>query len=176
MTIQPRVQTTSRDSFEKKGRSHWLDFRESRSCDDPKSLYVFTDGSSLGSYATVFVSVEPGGLKTLERVKWSPPTSTKNMGAEWRGMILALSHAPSDAKLIVVSDLLWLCAWLVGARKAEDPEIVGLLAEAKTLVNECNLDVTLVHHEGHQKGDPSDFTRFNTRADELCKEEAKRRR
>ncbi len=173
--IHPRVQTTSRESFEKPGRSHWLDYREGRSCNDPKCLYVFTDGSSLGSYAAVFVTVERDGLKTLERVKWSPPTSTRNMGAEWRGLVLALSHAPSDARLVVVSDLLWIGATLVGARQVRDAELVALATEAKALIAECGLDVTFVHHEGHQE-DESHFTRFNAMSDELCKEEAKKHR
>ncbi len=170
--IHERVLTTSRESANKKGRSVWLGFLASRSCNDWKSTYVFTDGSSKGSFAAVFVCpMFPNHReKPLEEfVAWKP-TATANMGAEWNGLLLGLKHAAG--KIIVVSDLLWLGAWMVGKRKAEHPETVTALKEAKRLIEVRGLDVQFVHHGGHQK-DSSDFTRWNRRADELCKLKAK---
>lgn len=167
-TIHPRVLTTSRESAGKKGRSHWLDFLLSRGCTDRSSIYVFTDGSSSGSFAAVFVCPTHQETALEEHARFKPPTETRNMGAEWNGLLLGLELAPKGEKLVVVSDLLWLGAWLVGARRAEHPEVVAAIARAKALVAERELEVRLVHHEGHQR-DRSDFTRWNRRADELCK-------
>ncbi len=52
--------------------------------------------------------------------------------------------------IIVVSDLLWLGAWMVGKHKAEHPETVTALKEAKRLIEVRGLDVQFVHHSGHQ--------------------------
>ena len=170
--IHPRVQTTNRESADRVERSEWLDFLPSRRCDDHAATYVFTDGSSKGSYAAVFVCPTHPEKALEEHVAWKPPTATGNMGAEWKGLLLALQHAPKGAKLVVVSDLLWLGAWMVDRRKAEHPETVESLRKAKEFVEQRRLDVRFVHHSGHQKDD-SDFTRWNNRVDELCKTKAK---
>lgn len=170
--IHPHVLTTSHESATKKGRSSWLSFLPARDCLDRSSLYVFTDGSSEGSFAAIFVDPSDPKSSTEEHVEFRPPTETRNMGAEWNGLVLGLERAPRGTKLVVVSDLLWLGAWMVGKRKAEHPEVVAALARAKLLIQEKGLDVRFVHHEGHQKDDSS-FTRWNCRADELCKKKAK---
>lgn len=166
--IHPRVLTTSRESASKKGRGEWLGFLPTRNCLDRSSLYVFTDGSTKGSFAAVYVRGADPAVAVEERVEFKEPTGTKNMGAEWNGLLLALGHAPKGSKLVVVSDLLWLGATVVGARKAEHPELVESLRQAKETIEQRGLEVRFVHHEGHQK-DESDFTRWNVRADELCK-------
>ena len=104
---------------------------------------------------------------TEEHVEFKTPTGTMNMGAEWNGLLLGLGHAPKGSRLVVVSDLLWLGAWMVGRRKAEHPEVIAALALAKLLIQEKGLDVRFVHHKGHQS-DGSQFTLHNARADELC--------
>lgn len=167
--IHPRVFTTSRESATKKGRSSWLSYLPARNCLDKTSLYAFTDGSSKGSYAAVFVDPDAPDVAREEFVEFEPPTKTKNMGAEF---LLALRSSPEGIRLVVVSDLLWLGAWMVGARKAEDPEIVGLLDSSRQTIETRGLAVRFVHHEGHQDDD-SHFTRWNSRADELCKAKAK---
>ena len=170
--IHPRVLTTSRESAGKKGRSSWLSFLQTRDCLDRSSLYVFTDGSSKGSFAAIFVDPSDPKSSVEEHVEFKAPTETRNMGAEWNGLLLGLERAPRGTKLVVVSDLLWLGAWMVGKRGAEHPEVVAALERANLLIHENGLEVRFVHHEGHQK-DESQFTRWNCRADELCKEKAK---
>lgn len=168
--IHPLVLTTSRESAEKKGRQKWLGFLPARDCLDKSSLYVFTDGGK-GSYAAVFV--DPGATAAREEhAEYEPMTETRNMGTEWKGLLLALRKAPEGIRLVVVSDLLWLGAWMVGARKAEHPEIVASLEQAKKLIDNRGLAVRFVHHEGHQEDD-SDFSRWNRRVDELCTKKAK---
>jgi hypothetical protein len=170
--IHPRVLTTSHESATKKGRAGWLDFLPSRSCADKSAIYVFTDGSSKGSYAAVIVDPSDPLASSEEHTEFREPTDTANMGAEWKGLLLGLEHAPRGTGIVLVSDLLWLGAWIVGARNAEHPETISGIARAKELVLERGLELRLVHHEGHQKDD-SHFTRWNRRADELCKAKAK---
>lgn len=170
--IHDRVFTTSLESAKKKGRSAWLSYLPARACLDRSSLYAFTDGSSKGSYAAVFVDPSAPDVAREEFVEFEPPTSTRNMGAEWRGLLLALRMSPEGIRLVVVSDLLWLGAWMVGVRNAEHPETIEFIDAAKQVIENRGLAVRFVHHGGHQDDD-SHFTRWNKRADELCRTKAK---
>lgn len=167
MPLPDHVETTSERSAGMKNRP-WLKLRASRACDDPAQVYAFTDGSTRGSYAAVLVRA---GV-AQEEARWSPPTKTRNVGAEWSGFVLGLELAPPRVKLTVVVDLLWIHAQLIDVRATKEPEIVEKLARAKALIAEKQLELTLVHHDGHQT-DASDFTRWNARADELCDAKAK---
>jgi hypothetical protein len=163
MPLPDHVETTSERSAAMKGRP-WLRLRAGRACDDPRSVYAFTDGSTRGSYAAVLVQ---RGALLKEEARWRPPTPTRNVGAEWDGFVLGLELAPPKAKLTIVVDLLWIHAQLIDVRRTLDAEIVEKLERARALISKKTLELTLVHHDGHQTDD-SDFTRWNARADELC--------
>ena len=165
-TLPDHVLTTSPKSFGKNGRQ-WLRLTNDREL-RAGLWHVFTDGSSLGSRAAVVVS--PDGEVTRHS-EWEPPTKTRNIGTEWEGLLLGLRAAPHGVRLVIVVDLLWVHAQLVGCRRTLEPETKIQLAEAKRLVDYKRLDLVLIHHEGHQEDD-SAFTRWNVEADRLCTEKA----
>lgn len=162
MAFPDHVWTTSERSAGMKGRP-WLRYRAGRDCVEPR-IYAFTDGSSRGSYAAVLV--HPGG-SSEQQVHWREPTKTRNVGAEWDAFVLGLEMSPKAARLTSVVDLLWIHAQLIGVRDTIEPEIVQKLERAKRLIETRELDLVLVHHDGHQK-DASDFTKWNAVADRLC--------
>lgn len=168
MPLPDHVWTTSPRSAGMKGRP-WLRYREARACCEP-GLFVFSDGSTKGSYAAVLV--DAAGRLVREEVRWRAPTKTRNVGAEWDAFVLGLELGPADAKLTAVVDLLWVHAQLIGVRRTLEPEIVEKLERARRLIEEKRLELVLVHHDGHQE-DASDFTRWNARADELCSAKAR---
>jgi hypothetical protein len=169
MPLPDHVWTTSERSAGMKGRP-WLRFREARTCCEA-DIYIFTDGSTKGSYAAVVVDAR--GQVIAEECRWRAPTKTRNVGAEWDAFVLGLELAPPGVRLTIVVDLLWIHAQLIGVRKTHEPEIVEKLERARRLIDEKRLDLVLVHHDGHQE-DASDFTRWNARADALCTAKAKR--
>ena len=168
MPLLDHVETTSERSAAMKGRP-WLRLRAGRACDDPATLYAFTDGSTRGSYAAVLVQA---GRAVKEECRWRPPTPTRNVGAEWDAFVLGLELAPPRARLTIVVDLLWIHAQLIDVRRTLDAELVEKLERARALVSKKQLELTLVHHDGHQTDD-SDFTRWNARADALCDAKAR---
>ena len=107
-----------------------------------------------------------------EECRWRPPTPTRNVGAEWDAFVLGLWLAPPRARLTIVVDLLWIHAQLIDVRRTLDAEIVEKLERARALISKKTLELTLVHHDGHQT-DASDFTRWNARADALCDAKAR---
>jgi hypothetical protein len=169
MALPDHVWTTSERSAAIKGRP-WLKLLRERRC--LGGLYVFTDGSTLGSYAAVLV--DPATDRVEEAARWRPPTETRNVGAEWDGFILGLELLPVKARATMVVDLLWIHAQLIGVRRTVHAEIVEKLARARQLIEEKELELVLVHHDGHQ-ADASDFSRWNARADASCAEAARRR-
>jgi hypothetical protein len=158
MPLPDHVLTTSERSAAIKGRP-WLRLLRERRC--LEGLYMFTDGSTLGSYAAVLVNPATGRVE--EAARWRPPTKTRNVGAEWDGLVLGLELLPVRARATMVVDLLWIHAQLIGVRRTVHAEII-----------EKELGLVLVHHDGHQ-ADASDFTRGNARADASCAEAARRR-
>jgi hypothetical protein len=168
-SLPQHIETTSERSAAIKGRP-WLRFRRDRSCCE--GLHVFTDGSTLGSYAAVLV--DPTG-RVEESSRWRQPTRTRNVGAEWDGFLLGLELLPEKTRATIVVDLLWIHAQLIGVRRTIDDEIVKKLNEARRLIEEKQFELVLVHHDGHQK-DASDFPRWNAHADALCAEAAKRKK
>lgn len=168
--LPDHVETTSERSAAMKGRP-WLRFRSERSC--RQGLHVFTDGSTLGSYAAVLV--DPATGRVEEASRWREPTPTRNIGAEWDGFLLGLELLTEKTRATVVVDLLWIHAQLIGVRRTIDAEILTKLGKARRLIDEKELELVLVHHDGHQR-DASDFTRWNARADALCAEAARRKK
>jgi hypothetical protein len=112
MPLPDHVLTTSERSAAIKGRP-WLRLLRERRC--LEGLYMFTDGSTLGSYAAVLVNPATGRVE--EAARWRPPTKTRNVGAEWDGLVLGLELLPVRARATMVVDLLWIHAQLIGVRR-----------------------------------------------------------
>jgi ribonuclease HI len=157
------AQSTNPKTVAVKHQAKWVSFRTDRSCSGDR-IYVFTDGSSLGGFAAVFVF--PDG-HVRRQAAWVEPTGTRNVGAEMNGLLLGLKNAPLGAKICVVSDYLGCAAWLTGAWKIKDVEVRDKVNRALGIIEGRDLDVVYCHHGGHQK-DPSDFTRWNSEADRLA--------
>ena len=170
MPLPDHVLTTSERSATIKGRP-WLRLLRERRC--LEGLYVFTDGSTLGGYAAVVVN--PATDEVEQVARWRPPTLTRNVGAEWDGFVLGLELLPVKARATMVVDLLWIHAQLIGVRRAVHAEVAKKLARAWQLIEEKELELVLVHHDGHQ-ADASEFTRWNARADALCAKAARQAR
>ena len=168
MPLPDHILTTSERAAAIKGRP-WLRLLRERRC--LEGVYVFSDGSTLGSYAAVLV--DPATNRVEEASRWRRPTKTRNVGAEWDGFVLGLGLLPVKARATMVVDLLWIHAQLIGVRRTVDAEIVEKLARARQLIEEKQLELVLVHHDGHQ-ADASDFTRWNARADASCAAAARR--
>jgi len=145
-------------------------FRESRTVDD-SAFFVFTDGSSLGAYAAVIAR----GAEIVTVGGFSPPTHTRNVGAELRGAKLGLEHVPDGARVVLVFDYLGVGAWMTGNWQARDVEVQEITGQIRSIIKTKCLDVVFVHHRGHQK--PRDeldlFTRYNAAADAHCSKLAK---
>lgn len=146
-------------------------YRESRSIDE-SAFFVFTDGSSRGSFAAVIVR----GAEAAATVGgFEPPTHTRNVGAELKGARLGLQSVPEGSKVVLVSDYLGVGAWMTGNWQARDPEVREITRQMRSIIEVRRLDVIYVHHRGHQK--PRDihdlFTRYNAAADEHCTKLAK---
>jgi len=149
----------------------WVRHRKSRSL-EPGRIYVFSDGSSLGSYAAVTVCKRAdGGTNVVwEGAGFEPMTKTRNIRAELDGVILGLtSGVPSDGSLpvVLVYDYFGIGAWLSGNWRIKEPEVQERITKLKKIIAERRLKVSFIHHGGHQKDD-SDLTKWNNRADQLA--------
>lgn len=140
----------------------WVRHRKSREIEGDH-VYVFSDGSSLGSYAAVVVS--PKGV-TRHGDK-APMTSTRNVGAELNGAILGLSNVESGSSVVLVFDYMGVGAWLTENWKIKDPEVQSKIDALRLVIKTKRLTVHYIHHAGHQR-DGSAFTRWNAEADALC--------
>jgi ribonuclease HI len=163
MPVRAEVYSTWPKTVAVPHQAKWVSLLEDKNLAQGK-LYAFTDGSSNGGYGVVLVE---GGGEVSQHSGWEKPTSTKNVGAELNAMLLALRHAPEDSELIVVSDYLGIAAWMTGNWNIKDPEVREKIRLAKELVETKDLDVMFCHHKGHQR-DASDFTLWNSTADELA--------
>lgn len=144
-------------------QAKWITLLEDKDLQEG-NLYAFTDGSSNGGFGVVIV--EQGGDVTCTS-GWKKPTSTKNVGAELNAMILALESVPAGREVIIVSDYLGIAAWMTNNWRIKDPEVRETIRLAEELIKDKNLTVTFGHHKGHQR-DGSDFTLWNSKADDLA--------
>ena len=143
----------------------WINYRESRDCDD-STTWIFTDGSSNGGFGAVAVR---DGEHIKKARGFETPGKTRNIAAELNGLLLALGLARQDESITVVSDYLGVAAWMTNNWRIKEPDVRVKINEAKKIVAAKNLKVDYCHHGGHQR-DNSDFTKFNNIADELAGE------
>ena len=134
--------------------------------EDLADLYGFTDGSSTGSYAAVLIDKEG---RISEHSRHVPQSQTRNVAAEIMAVGLALNFAPRGSRVVIVSDYMGTGLWLHGCygfKCADSTRRIRLLLH---LIAARKLSVDFIHHRGHQ-ADQSDFTIYNNRADELCRQ------
>lgn len=159
------VESTHLKTTQISHQSRWITYRASRDCDDSRT-WIFTDGSSNGGFGA---AIRRPGEPLLEANGYEAPTSTKNVGAELNGLLLALREARGGEQITVVSDYLGVAAWMTGNWQIKDQEVRSKINEAKSLIKQKSLGVNFCHHRGHQK-DSSEFTRLNNIADRLASE------
>lgn len=148
----------------------WLKFRKDRSVKSD-AIYIFSDGSSSGWHGAVII--DPG--KTIRYRSSFEETPNRNINAEFNGAILGLEAIVPNSKINLIHDLLGLGAWIIGAWKINKPAVKQKTDQIKNIIKDKNLDVSWVHHAGHQnkkKGERpicnSQFTHYNCQADQLC--------
>lgn len=156
------VESTSQRTIAVPHQAKWITLREDRSC-DPDTTYAFTDGSSLGGFGAVLVR----GEEILSAFGRIDPDTTRNVGAELEGLILALRHAREGEEMVIVSDYLGVAAWMTGNWRIKTPEVQERVARAERIIEAKGLIVSFCHHAGHQS-DASDFTHYNALADRLA--------
>jgi len=121
--------------------------------------YSFSDGSSTGWHAAVIIPPKRDQVHFV--AKWLDHEGTRNVSAEAAAYLLALQNLPSEAKtLINVSDFLFVGAHDTDNRNAHHKLIKRIYKDAREIREGRSLEVTHIHHPGHQK-DSSDFTKFN---------------
>lgn len=147
-------------------RNSWVDYRESRELDPADRWWIFTDGSTTGWHGAVIIA--PGPSRTITFLSaYKQQTSTRNVGAEINGLILALENLPPRIQGFVVSDLLGVGAWATGHFERNNPEVITKYRKIDHLIRSRGHDLTFVHHGGHQR-DSTAFTTWNCVADKLC--------
>lgn len=151
----------------------WVRFRAERRVDD-SAFFVFSDGSSTGSFAAV---VAKGSVEPTVIDGFAEPTTTRNVGAELNGARLGLQQVPDDSTVVLVFDYIGVGAWLTGNWKIKDPEVAEKIADMKRIIATKRLQISYVHHRGHQKVASEDdhFSRLNGAADARCVAVAKAR-
>jgi ribonuclease HI len=166
------IESTCPKTAKQKRKVDWVVFRPSRKIDS-RDAFIFTDGSSLGSFAAVVVQLDAQGSMLSESYTgYEKPTHTLNIGAELNGALLGLSNAPEGTTVVLVSDYLGIGAWLTGRWNVKDLEVAARVGAIREVIRARKLDVRYVHHRGHQRTQ-DDFTRFNREADRLATEAAR---
>ncbi len=154
-------------------RNGWVDYRESRDLEPIARWWIFTDGSTTGWHGAVIIA--PGPPRTITFLSaYKKRTSTRNVGAEINGLILALENLPPQVQGFVVSDFLGVGAWATGHWAQNDPEVITKYRKIDHLISSRGHDLTFVHHGGHQR-DSTAFTTWNCVADKLCAPREKHR-
>ena len=155
-------------SFKSASRRAWLGYTKDKAR-AAGMAYVSSDGSSTGWHACV-VAPADGRDTLLLRARHGDMQGTRNVGAEAAGFALGIATLPAGiARATALADFLNALAFDCGAATARHPLLAATyarVAETKAARFPDGLDLTRVHHPGHQK-DASWFTRLNRAADHL---------
>jgi len=168
------VQTTQVKTATARQYSGHVRLRRSRAVSrDHDRAWVFTDGATRGSYAAVVLSP---GQEPLHLSRFVGPMNLpqRNVTAEMMGVALGLNAVPEGSRVMVVSDYMGTGCWLAGQWKIKNPDALLRLRLIARLIRTRGLEVSFIHHKGHQVDD-TDFTRWNNAADKLCEEAAEER-
>ena len=118
--------------------------KKSRKSATPKKqqVQVFVDGAGCrpGGDGSGFAWIRPAtGEKYIEPVR-----GLTNNEAEYRGLISALKSLPKGSAAVIFSDSQLMCFQYTGEYKVADPKLQRLLAEARQIVMENRLTITVV--------------------------------
>jgi hypothetical protein len=168
------METTDLKSSRVNYKTNWLRFRADRST-TPDRVWVFTDGSTTGWHAASLVV--PNQF-TRSVARFYEFHATRNIAAELNGLLLGLEIAPEKSTLSIVHDFIGCGAWTIGAWEIKSDAVLERITKARKLVEDKKLDVSFIHHAGHQnkkkKDRPichSDFTKWNCTCDRMCEEQ-----
>jgi hypothetical protein len=135
---------------------------------DPSTWWVFSDGSSNGSYGAVTLVVHDGRFVGLiGRTRKGARTESRNVRAEVLGVALGISRIPVGSRVRVVIDYDGTAAWLAGQWRIKKTDVFMALKALIRVVEERRLSLSFIHHRGHQQ-DGSGFSVLNGLADWLA--------
>jgi hypothetical protein len=160
-----RVETTAKDTFEREaGRGKRpVIFKPDRELDSDET-WMFPDGSSTGWHALVVLRTGQDPRLMAREI----PMSTKNVGAEMSGFLMALEEIVPGERVAIVADFLWSIYYLLGWRNVHHPALQEQVAAARALLDARRpASLRYIHIRGHER-DGSAFGRWNHVADRLC--------
>lgn len=161
------METTSESATRPPYTKRFLTYRTSRHTDD-NSIWMFIDGSSTGWHAAVILN--PFNRTITKIAKFRKPDKSANVGAELMSLVIGLQAEEADPTkpLVVVHDYIGTGAWLVKAWKIKSEEVREVVQGINYTIDMLGFSsIRFIHHGGHQKDD-TEFTRYNSVADELC--------
>lgn len=165
------METTDLKSSKVKYKTNWLRFRQDRTV-TPDRIWIFTDGSTTGWHAATVI--KPGEF-IRQAAKKADFHASRNIAGELNGLLLGLEMVPSDSVVTIVHDFIGVGAWTIGAWEINSEDVRDKINRALKLIADKRLDVSFIHHGGHQdrkkKDRPvchSDFTKWNCSTDRLC--------
>ena len=160
-----RVETTVRSTYEREAgaRKRAVAFKADREIDSPDT-WMFTDGGSTGW--TSLVLLRPGADARL--VARPIHTETRNVGAEFGGLVGALEAMLPGERVAIVTDFLWSIYYVLGWYQVENALLREQVGAARALLAERRpASVRFIHVKGHERDD-SALGRWNDVADRLC--------
>jgi hypothetical protein len=161
-----RVETTVRQTWEREAgvRKRPVVFKPDREIDADDQTWMFTDGSSSGWHSLVVL--RPGEQAVLSTRELG--TTTRNIGAEMNGLLLALEAIVPGERVVLVSDLLWSIYYVLAWRNVKHPSLIEQVAAARALLDSRRpASVRFIHVQGH-RNDGSALGYWNGVADQLC--------
>lgn len=164
------VSTTQEKTANAQQYRRWLKLHKRTNTYGEDRVWVFSDGSSTGSFACVILVP---GEEPVRMVRHLAQPANRNVGCEIMGVAMGLKHCPDGVDVTVVSDFLGTACWLNCYWKLADAAAVPRLGVVAHLIQAKQLTVRFIHHKGHQK-DASDFTRWNNECDRLCSVKARK--
>lgn len=140
---------------------------------DHDRVWCFTDGATRGSYAAAVITrAHDGALPVVQRFAryvGRAALPQANVTAEIMGVALGLKQVPEGSRVNVVSDYVGTGCWLAGKWRIKHADALLRLRLIVKLIRSKDLDVTFIHHKGHQENE-TEFTRYNNLADRLCEQ------
>jgi len=160
------LQTTHSKTANAQQYSRYIRKRPDTTVDPSEDhTWCFTDGATRGAYACVVITER--GIREYTKRVHRDSLAKRNVTAEMRAVAVALLRCRPHQRVYVVSDYLGTGCWLHGKWRIKNSDALKILRLMSVLIERRGLEVVFIHHKGHQF-DTSDFTRYNSRADELC--------
>jgi len=160
-----RVETTVKATHDREAgpRKRPVLFKPDREIDADET-WMFPDGSSTGWHGLVVL--RPGQDPRL--MAREIPMTTKNVGAEMNGLLMALEVMVPGERVAIVADFLWNIYYVLGWYQTKNPALHDQVAAARALLDARRpASLRYIHVKGHVR-DGTAFGRWNHVADRLC--------